>query len=298
MEKRTRLIVSTIAMVVVMALVSCSEGGGSAPPVATGSGEAPPTPAVQTLSIIDVRSGEEAAFTAPAGASGFAFTFDGAAVAFSNTDANGTDQIFVMDADGSNVRQITFGSRGARHPLWAPDGSVIAYEGDTETKPQIFEVRVADGASNMLTDEPLGAIDPGGWAPDGGSIVYSSDDGTQFTTRSVDLGTGTSSLIVPDGSTPALSPDGALLAFNSWAKPTVRLIVANSDGSDRRTIALLDNDDAYEKWSPDSTQLAYLATTEEGGYGTYVYELATGEVRFVTESSVKSWVDGDHILVS
>ena len=63
---------------------------------------------------------------------------------------------------------------------------------------------------------------------------------------------------MPDGSTPTLSPDGAWIAFNSYLKPQVRLMLANSDGSARRIIARLDFDDGYQRWSPDSTQIAFV----------------------------------------
>jgi hypothetical protein len=51
---------------------------------------------------------------------------------------------------------------------------MIAYQRDTSDGPQIFTVRVSDGLSTRVTNEPQGAVDPGGWAPDGGSILFSS----------------------------------------------------------------------------------------------------------------------------
>lgn len=52
------------------------------------------------------------------------------------------------------------------------------------------------------------------------------------------------------------------------------------------------------KWSPDSTQIAFIGDSPESGSGTYVYDLATGETRFVTAGTMESWVDDDHVLVS
>jgi Tol biopolymer transport system component len=152
----------------------------------------------------------------------------------------------------------------------------------------------------MLTDEPRGAVDPGGWTPNGAFIVISTFDASfdSWTAQRLDLATGKTTLLVSDGSTPTLSPDGAWVAFNSWRKPWVRLMVANADGAARRLITRLDGDDGYQRWSPNSTQIAYIGSTEEDGYGTYVYHLATGEKQFVTDGSVESWIDNDHILVS
>jgi Tol biopolymer transport system component len=263
-------------------------------PSAATSGE--PGGAERTLSVVDVGSGAETAFTAPLGASQFDVTVDGSMVAYSGLDEDANPQVFVMDADGSNVRQLTHGEGGAEHPDWSPDGSMIAYQRSI----QIWVVLLSDGESTAVTQEQRGAVDPGGWAPDGGSLVYSTDNTAvgHYSALSVDLTTGRTTLIVADGSTPTLSPDGAWIAFNSWLGPRVRLVLANSDGSGRHTIARFDNDDGYQQWSPDSTQIAFVASTGTDGPGTYVYDLATGETRFVTAGIIESWIDDDHILVS
>jgi Tol biopolymer transport system component len=313
-NKKIGAIAVAAALVIALVAIGISTQGsddvqpansGSNPTVAPGEAE-------QKLSIVDVGTGTATAFTAPAGASDskfrgtwFDFTLDGSMVAYSDLDEDGNAQLFVMDADGSNARQLTHGEGGVGDYGgfdWSPDGSMIAYERDTSDGPQIFTVRVSDGVSTRVTNAPRGAVGPGGWAPDGGSIIFSTINtaGNHYTAQSLDLTTGQTRLIVPDGSTPELSPDGAWIAFNSWLKPDplVQLMLANSDGSDRRLIARLSGDDGYEQWSPDSTQVAYVDDTADGGFGTHVYDLATGEVRFVTDGTIESWVDNDHILVS
>ncbi len=267
----------------------------------------------QTLSIVDVGSGAETTtLTVPANALDFDLMFDGSMVAYADLDKQGNAQLFAMDADGSNVRQLTHGEgsllasglpgAGTHAGLdWSPDGSMIAYQWDTpDGPPQIFTVRVSDGVATRVTNEPDGAVDPGGWAPDGGSIVFASPDLSinHYSALSLDLATGQTTLLVPDGSTPKLSPDGSRIAFNSWFTARIRLIVANGDGSERRVIARFDGDDGYQEWSPDGTKLAFVADIDENGFGTHVYDLVTGRTRFVTSGSIESWVDNDHILVS
>ena len=302
-QKRAAVYALVVVLLVAGAVVAISTlGSDHEQPAGEGSNPPPPQPAEQTLSIVDVDTGTATTFTAPPGASDFDFTLDGSMVAYSELDENGNAQVFVMDADGSNARQLTHGEGGVGDYGgfdWSPDGSMIAYQRDTSDLSQIFVVSVSDGVSTRVTNAPRGAVDPGGWAPDGGSIVFSTINtaGNHFTARSLDLRTGQTRLIVPDGSTPELSPDGAWIAFNSWLKePHIRLILANSDGSARRTIARLTLDDGYQQWSPDSTQIAFVNNTE--GAGTYVYDLATGETRSVSSGTIESWIDNDHILVS
>jgi len=245
--------------------------------------------------------------TVPSGASEFDVSLDGSMVAYTDDDENGDAQVFVMDIDGSDARQLTSGQGGVSvddhtGPFWSPDRSMIAYARDTSDGTELFVVRVSTGESTMVTQEPQGVVGPGGWAPDGGSIVFATPDYTinHFSAFSVDLATGESRLIVPDGSSPTLSPDGALIAFNSWLKPDplVRLMVADADGKDRRVVARLEAEDGYQRWSPDSTQIAYVERNADGDFDTYVYDLTTGETRFVTAGRIESWVDNDHILVS
>ncbi len=287
-----------VAIAVVAAVLARTDDEQGTPPaIAPPSTETP-----QMLSIVDVGSGTVTEFAAPRGSSQYDVSLDGTMVTYTDLDENGATQVFVMDADGSNARQLTH-EEGAVRPRglsWSPDSSMIAYERDTSDNPQVFVVGVADGISTQVTTEPQGAVDPGGWTPDGGSIVYSTinSEGSHYTARSLDLSTGRSRLLVADASTPTLSPDGASIAFTSWLKPQGRLIIANNDGSERRTIDRSMTDDGYQRWSPDSTQIAYIGSTDEDGNGTYVYDLATGETRFVTDGTVESWIDNDHILVS
>ena len=282
-------------------------GDDDAKPAGQGVHPTPKASQLQTLSIVDVGSGRQTALAVPASASEFDVSLDGSMVAYTDLDENGDAQVFVMNIDGSNLRQLTSGEGGvsvADHtgPFWSPDRSMIAYARITSDGYQMFVVRASSGESTLVTQEPQSVVGPGGWTPDGGSIVFAEANPPidHFSARSVDMSTGASRQLVPDGSSPTLSPDGALIAFNSWTKPDplVRLMVADADGSDRRVIARLEGEDGYQRWSPDSSQIAYVEASEGGGYNTYVYDLSTGEKRFVTAGRIESWVDNDHILVS
>jgi Tol biopolymer transport system component len=277
--------------------------GKSHTPITSNSPSAPSG----SLSIVDIGTGATTAFTAPISTSGFDVTLDGSMVTYTDFDKNGNNQVFVMDADGSGQRQLTHTPGGVAlaetPPQWSPDGSRIAYWATIPAgNGQLFVVRLSDGTSTRVTDEASDVYE-GGWATDRSFVFSISNPTSQYPllVRSIDLKTGDTTTIARDVSTPEASPDGTRIAFDSYFHPQGEawLSLMNIDGTDRRKIQRVGySSGSLPKWSPDSTQIAYLDETARGGSGTYVYDLTSGETRFVTDGTVESWIDDEHILVS
>ena len=53
---------------------------------------------------------------------------------------DGDDNIFVMDADGSNQTRITGNQNSAGNPSWSPDGQRIAFDAFKDKNFEIFVV--------------------------------------------------------------------------------------------------------------------------------------------------------------
>lgn len=91
-----------------------------------------------------------------------AWSPDGRRIAFTRR-VNGHDQLFVMDADGRHLRQLT--RRGdVSAPVWSPDGRRIAYSAGRRPARAIFAVRAAGGHPARLTPRSEDAVAPG-WLP-------------------------------------------------------------------------------------------------------------------------------------
>ena len=83
--------------------------------------------------------------------------------------------IFVMDADGGNLRQLTTRAGTDSAPRWSPDGKKIAYS-HTDGSPDQAQVYVinADGTNpGTLTNVKGGTTNPS-WSPDGSRLQFTA----------------------------------------------------------------------------------------------------------------------------
>ncbi len=98
---------------------------------------------------------------------------DGSHIAFtSGRGGNEEIDIFVMDADGDNVRQVTHMGFASR-PKWSPDEKRILFEAVTDAGREVYVIN-ADGKNRWRVSFPN--IEAGmfarGWSPDGKQILY------------------------------------------------------------------------------------------------------------------------------
>src|SRR5688572_22512982 len=80
-----------------------------------------------------------------------AWSPDGKSIAF-QSNRDGPYHIYVMNTDGSNLRQLTSGDdNDDRHPNWSPDGKTIAVDTGTEIKREIALIDVASKNRTVIT---------------------------------------------------------------------------------------------------------------------------------------------------
>ncbi len=190
-----------------------------------------------------------------------AWSPDGSRLAFASTRDGAHLDIWVADADGSGLTNLTplpdttgLGESGTE-PAWSPDGTKIAYvyQGD------VWTMDAASGAGKVnLTEDP--AIATAGqspaWSPDGSTIAY---------VRSADIwmmaanGAGKRRVTSTTGSlstekNPDWSPDGRRLVYERSG----RIWTMNRDGSQQTAIS--SGGGTAPVWSPEGDRVTFSSS--------------------------------------
>lgn len=100
-------------------------------------------------------------------------------LAFASNRNAGIPQIWLMDATGVVIRQITNEPEGACQPDWSPDGTRLVYvspcrqKQDTYSGSSLYIIN-ADGTGKLALPTSLGGNFEPAWSPDGKRIAFTS----------------------------------------------------------------------------------------------------------------------------
>ena len=193
------------------------------------------------------------------------------------SERDGNFEIYVMNADGSDQRNLTRNPAADIAPAWSPDGTRIAFISDRSGQQEIYVMNVEDtlqgtdglGVTQLTNSPEVTWLPPLSWSPDGARLVaaraldfHKDWEGIEIYVISV-AGSGAVSITSNrfNDFDPKWAPDGKRIAFISWQYTPNILYAANPDGTGLTPLGGngARNAGPYD-WSPDGRRLAYFST--------------------------------------
>ena len=185
---------------------------------------------------------------------------DRTTIAFSS-NRQGDFELYLMDADGQNLRRITTQPGADGDPAWTPDGKRIVYTSTCAGASQIFSVN-RDGEQSMQLTTPGGGNASPVVSPDGKSIAFiSGRDGNDEVYR-MDLD-GSNQLNISSTREKEASPQYFANGDLAWAAEVKRngWQLVRVPAGDTAKVVLASNPQPITAWavSRDGERLAVVA---------------------------------------
>jgi len=214
---------------------------------------------------------------------GMSWTPDGKIVYSSNANTN--PDLWVMDADGSNLKQLSFDERGDLMPQVTSDGRYIVFVSERKGTANIWRVD-ADGSNPRQLTEGAGEYTPS-LSPDGRWVVYySTEEGRPGLCKVSIEGGSPIRLSEKHFSGPSVSPDGKLIVCFTFEEETGAMKPALIRFEDGEVVRIFDSHPLPAPnifhWSSDSRALIYLAVTN-GASNVWLQPVEGGAARMLSD---------------
>ena len=221
---------------------------------------------------------------------------------------SGTKEIWQMDYDGANQKQLTHVSTMALSPHVSPDGSRVAFSAVSDAEWEILMYSLELNRPVAFTRYQGANLSPA-WSSDGKSLAFSSSRSGDAEIYSVDV-TGGNLRRLTDSKGPDVSPTwnpktNAQIAWVSGRSGLPQIYTMASDGSN--VVRLTDQGYAVSpSWSPNGQFLAFAwirnyGPGAPGASDIYVMDVASKQWVQLTHDGGRndfpSWSpDGRHIV--
>ena len=179
-----------------------------------------------------------------------------------HSDRNSVLDLFIVNANGTNQRQLTTNVGSNFDPSLSPDGTKIVFTSDRYGNHEIFVMDV-DGNNEVRLTNNTSSDGDAAWSPDGMKIAFTTNryGNYEIAVVNADGTSGENAQRLTSTShqdrSPAWSPDGSKIAFIHNFGGDFEIAVMNQDGSDVRTLTSNRADDEAPAWSHDGSKIAY-----------------------------------------
>jgi TolB protein len=200
-----------------------------------------------------------------------------------SSNASGKWDLWAVQPDGKNLRQVTRTDDDVLFPAISPDGRQVLFS-DTKRQLQIMNI---DGSGQQVLPLPNGIFTHPAWRPDGKEITFVSytvlpSDQSELWCMERHAGGWKEpeniSPYPPMRIFPSYSPDGKYLAYAEFRRDAILGVVEEIGILDLETnqfrLITQDQADSYQPvWSPGGDRIAYVSN-KTGYYNIWVFDLS------------------------
>jgi Tol biopolymer transport system component len=204
--------------------------------------------------------------------------FPSGVLAFSSVRAGNMD-IYIINADGTDLRRVTRLATQESEPSWSPDGSQLAYQSQRPGW-ALYRSNLNGNEEMPLTTSTSWSP---AWSPDGQWIAYST--GSAIYKISC---TGEDRQILTQGGNcgrPAWSTDGQALVFHSTRSGNNEIYILDLESGEITQITNHPARDFQASWSPDGQRLVF-ASDRDGDLEIYTIRTDGRELVQITNNDV------------
>ena len=213
------------------------------------------------------------------------------------TNLDGNDEIYVIDCDGSEPRNLTSHTDDDREPSWA-SGGLLAFSSNRDSPDDgkdkfdiyLLYTETEPDRAFRVTEHPASDESPA-LSPDGGKVAFVSHRDGNPEIYVLDIAAQTLANVTNNDAAdldPAWSPDGARLAFASDRDGDFDIYVANASGEGVQKLDKLSATGRDDRW-PDFVDYSgdewlTFASNPEENWEIYTYSDKEGLTKLTNNS--------------
>ena len=161
---------------------------------------------------------------------------------------SGSPDVYVCNADGSGLKQLTNTKEDESSPCWSPDGQWICYAGKKDERRALWKVSPSGGAPVRIPTSGVSSPSEPDWSPDGKWIVFTTTRRGGFDICVVPA-TGGQATVLVGGEDPSWAPNSRTVVFANGLSGSRRLSLLDVPTKQVKDVSRISGSNSQPSWA-------------------------------------------------